>query len=240
MNEKSATMDGAEQELELLVADILEAEDEERRRMARELHDTTAQHLAAVLISIDHLIASRKDRMMPVVHQARLLVDQSLREIRALCYRLHPPMLPELGLPPALNWLVRGVRQESGLAVSLDVAPNLGRLPQEIETGVFRLIQLELANLGACRGLTRVELTLARPDASIVLSIVASGGSIANIFDCLAGGRAAAGLGSMRARIHQMGGSLRIDSGPGTVHLLICLPVQEERSDPHMELGERA
>jgi len=67
MNEKSATMDGAEQELELLVADILEAEDEERRRMARELHDTTAQHLAAVLISIDHLIASRKDRMMPVV-----------------------------------------------------------------------------------------------------------------------------------------------------------------------------
>src|SRR5689334_7786924 len=99
------TEETTEQELEHLVAELLDAQDEERRRIACELHDTTAQHLAAVLMGIDHLLASRHDGVPLLMQQTRLLVDQSLREIRALCYRLHPPMLEELGLAWALKWL---------------------------------------------------------------------------------------------------------------------------------------
>jgi two-component system NarL family sensor kinase len=216
----------AEDRFEDLLGELLGAQDEEWRRIAGELHDTTAQHLAAVLMGIDHVLASRQDRDLPLMRQTRLLVDQSLREIRALCYRLHPPMLEELGLAPALTWLVRGVRQEIGFDLSLDLPRDLGRLPREIETGLFRLVQAELANLQEQEGISEVRLALSRPASAAVLTIEVRGRAVHNAFDARPSRRADAGIDGMRARIHKMGGGLRIASQPWVTHLVIELPVQ--------------
>lgn len=211
-------------ELEQLVAQLLGEQDAERRRIAGELHDTTAQHLAAVLIGLDRALSARQAGMASLMEQTRGLVHQSLREIRALCYRLHPPMLEELGLRPALGWLVKGVEQNGPMAVFLEMPSDLGRWPLDVETGIFRLIQAELASLCTRVGVERTELALTRAPRGLALSIAACGPGARVAFDAHDEPQADAGIGAVRARVHQLGGNLRIDAGETATRMLISVP----------------
>ena len=236
----------AEHELEDLLGEVLDAQDAEWRRMAAELHDTTAQHLTAVLMGIDRAVSVGQDRGLPLMEQARRLVDQSLREIRALCYRLHPPMLEELGLRPALSWLVRSVQQDSGMVVSLRLPPNLGRLPLEVETGLFRLVQAELAGLRRRSGIARMEITLKRWNRGVVLTMKVTEPGVRPAFELHEAAELAAGIGGVRARVHQIGGALRIDSSPLARRIAILVPLPSPQrpdrggygSDPLQELQQ--
>lgn len=140
----------AEAVLRTLSGRLLRMEDEERRRLARELHDSTAQLLAALSMNLA-VVNESAEVLMPrtqgALAESVTLADQCLREIRTVSYLLHPPDLDELGLQFALPRYVHGFGQRSGINVELKVSPDLGRLPQVVETAIFRVVQESLTNV---------------------------------------------------------------------------------------------
>ena len=140
----------AEAALHQLSGRLLRLQDEERRRLARELHDSTAQLLVGLGINlsvVNESAGALEPRARATLAESRTLADRCLREIRTVSYLLHPPELDDLGLECALASYVDGFVQRSGIQVDLDVAPDLGRLPQEAETALFRVVQEALSNI---------------------------------------------------------------------------------------------
>jgi signal transduction histidine kinase len=146
-----------------LTGRLLRAQDDERRRMARELHDNAGQTLAALSMNLsamqrhNHLDA----RINTLAAESRELADDLSREIRTMSYLLHPPLLDEAGRASALQWYVDGFSQRSQIAVELDLPQDLGRLPRELELVVFRVVQ---------EGLTNIHRHSGSPSASIRLT----------------------------------------------------------------------
>jgi two-component system, NarL family, sensor kinase len=220
----------AEAGLRELAERLLRLQDEERRHMARELHDTTAQNLVAVLLDIDRLTSrlALDDASGELIDEMRKLIEQSLQEIRTLSYLLHPPLLDELGLPSALRWFVRGFENRSGITVALSIQEEMERLPLDVENALFRVVQEALTNIHRHSESATAEIRLARSAQDVVLEIAdhgrgisADAGSDSDI--------AALGLGisGMRVRLHQLGGELEIRSaGQGTT---VCATVSVDR-----------
>jgi signal transduction histidine kinase len=126
---------------------LLQLQDEERRRIARELHDAIGQNLAALVTNLT--VAHRSARTLnPKARQALTggleVAERCLKEMRTLSYLLHPPLLDEDGLASAWAWYIKGFAERSGIKVALKVSPNFGRLPQEVETTLFRVVQESL------------------------------------------------------------------------------------------------
>jgi two-component system NarL family sensor kinase len=204
----------AEAGLRDLASRLLRVQDDERRRMARELHDTTAQNLAAAILELDRLRqslpASNKgsDRAWD---DLRALVESALQEIRTLSYLLHPPLLDELGLASALRWYVRGFENRSGIAVALTVKEGFGRLPAAAESALFRIVQEGLTNIHRHSGSATAQIHLARSADQVVLEIRDRGHGMpdqGSADPALLG----VGVSGMRARLHQLGGDLSIQS----------------------------
>ena len=127
-----------------VTAKLLQVQDDERRRIARELHDGVGQLLAAIGMNISQVLREKERLSDPVarcVAENMTLIDQASSEVRTVSYLLHPPMLDEMGLSSALAWLVEGFSQRSKVTVTLQVSPDLGRLPQEYELALFRVVQ---------------------------------------------------------------------------------------------------
>jgi two-component system NarL family sensor kinase len=135
----------AEEELAQLSARLLTVQDQERRRIARELHDSTAQNLLAVILNLTRL-GEHVRRLRPEVRRTVAdsigLAEQSLQEIRTLSYLLHPPLLDEIGLASALRWYAQGFAERSGIRVDLEVEDRAERLPADVETALFRMVFL--------------------------------------------------------------------------------------------------
>jgi signal transduction histidine kinase len=195
---------------------LLRLQDEERRRMARELHDTTAQNLVAALLDIDRLTSRLvlDDASGELIDEMRKLIELSLQEIRTLSYLLHPPLLDELGLPSALRWFVRGFENRSGITIGLTLQDDMERLPRPVESALFRVLQEALTNIHRHSESATAEIRLTRSAQEVVLEVADQGrgilmehGSDADI--------ASLGLGisGMRVRLHQLGGELTIHSG---------------------------
>jgi len=129
---------------------LMKIQDEERRRIARELHDSAGQTLTVLGLSLAQLV-QKAEGIAPELaidgKKIEEIVQQLHREIRTTSYLLHPPLLDECGLPSALNWYVEGLSRSSGIAINLDVADNVGRLPNDMELAVFRLVQECLTNI---------------------------------------------------------------------------------------------
>ena len=129
---------------------LMKIQDEERRRIARELHDSAGQTLTVLGLSLAQLV-QKAEGIAPELaidgKKIEEIVQQLHREIRTTSYLLHPPLLDECGLPSALNWYVEGLSRSSGIAINLDVADNVGRLPNDMELAVFRLVQECLTNV---------------------------------------------------------------------------------------------
>ena len=126
---------------------LLKLRDDERRRLARELHDTTAQNFAALAMNLTLVNPGSDPASVQAFQVCRDLADQCVREVRTMSYLLHPPLLDELGLEPALGWYVQGFEARSGIKVSIKVEQGLGRLPQELEITLFRIVQESLSNV---------------------------------------------------------------------------------------------
>ncbi len=214
----------AERTLRDLSARLLRLQDEERRRLARELHDSTAQGLAAVamnLASLERTASQLAPAGRSTLAESQSLLDQCLREIRTMSYLLHPPLLEEAGLTSALRWYAEGLTARSGLPIELELPPDLGRLSTELETTAFRIVQEALSNVHRHSGSPRASVRLLRSDGTLVLEVADEGRGIApGVLKQATGEPAGTGVGlaGMRERARLVGGRLEVLApGSGTL-----------------------
>jgi PAS domain S-box-containing protein len=224
----------AEESLRQLSGRLLQAQDEERRRLARELHDGTAQTIAALgmnLSVVRESLAALDARAQRALHGSLELADQCIRELRTHSYLLHPPMLDDRGLAPALSGYAEGFAERSGISVKLDLAPDLARLPQEVELMLFRVVQESLTNIHRHSGSRTATIRLARYPKDVVLQVRDQGQGISRKPDRTGepGMRLGVGIAGMRERVRQIGGTLQIHSRPGGTDVEVVVPL----SDPY-------
>ncbi len=220
----------AEADRQRLLAQLLSAEDEERGRIARELHDTTAQHLAAVTMNLTRLLHERPGLSPPawrLADESLQLAGLAVQEIRTLTYLLHPPMLEELGLVGALRDYTAGFAKRCGLQVSLDVDDFSGRLRRDIELALFRVVQESLVNAHRHSGSATATVRLGREDHEVRVEIQDNG---CGLPAPTAGSLAGVGIAGMRERLRQLGGGLEVESDASGVTVLASLPLSTQSS----------
>lgn len=216
----------AEKAARSLSVRILTLQDDEHRRIARALHDSLGQYLAALKMQLGLLTTSGADREQ-LISEASDIVDRCLAETRTVSHLLHPPLLDEAGFGSAARWFVEGFAERSGIAVTLDLPPTLPRLPAEIEIALFRALQEALTNVHRHAFTPKVDIRLALLPNQIRMEIQDYGQGIPSdvlrhLGDTV--GKTGIGLAGMRERVHELGGSLNIHSDrPGTL-LTIGLP----------------
>jgi PAS domain S-box-containing protein len=226
----------AEVRLSQLSMQLMQAEDRERRRIAREIHDTTVQNLAAVALEIDQLRSgaiATPEAIAESLAEAHDLVGQSLQELRTLSYFFHPPMLDELGLASAIRWYARGLAKRTGLRIALEIPESMPRMSEAVESALFRVVQEALANVHRHSGSKEARIRMRVGADGISLEIRDYGKGIAALL-ASAGGDDGAPLGvgipGMRLRLQQVGGSLRIEtSSLGTAVIATVRTTIDER-----------
>jgi two-component system NarL family sensor kinase len=207
----------------LLVQDITlqkVAQDEERRRIAIELHDSTAQNLVALRMNLSRIksAAALSDSLREMLDSSIEFADASLQEVRTLSYLLHPPLVEEAGLAAALRRYAAGFTERSGIQVKVEIAEDLGRLWRDVETAVFRIVQEALTNAHRHSGSPAVRIGLARFDGNLELDISDQGCGMPPPGPPGEGGlwpRLGVGLAAMRERVEHLDGTLEISSAPG-------------------------
>ena len=208
----------AERSIHQLSTELLKLQDEERRRIGRELHDGMAQTVLAVNLSLAQVRQSAQplnEASHRALEKARELLQQMSREIRTLSYLLHPPLLDDLGLVSALKEYVNGFSERSGIETSLEILASFRRLPQIAETAFFRITQESLANIQRHSGSQRAKVVLREDPDCITLEITDFGNGItvhSNGAPHRGQPRLGVGIPGMRERMAQLGGSLEIDS----------------------------
>jgi PAS domain S-box-containing protein len=209
-----------EDEVRQLSGHLLRSRDEERRRIGRELHDSTAQELVAVALNLD-LVRQRSAgcdvTTDNLVADSQAIIEQCQRELRTLAYQLHPPVLDEVGLVGAVQEYAAGFTQRSGIKVTLDASPALGRLPAETERALFRVVQESLGNVHRHSGSPTATIRIAREAAEVLLEVTDQGHGLHVRGDGTVA-KAGVGLAGMRERVRQLGGRFEIESsGRGTI-----------------------
>ncbi len=215
-----------ERRLSELSQRLLTSQEEERRRIGRELHDGVSQSLAAAAMNLARVQRAADLLSVPArsaLVETRDLIDQTAREIRTLSYLLHPPLLDEVGLLSAMRWYAEGFAKRSGIVVELDVPAHLGRLPREIEIALFRVVQESLTNVHRHSGSPTVRIQIQRPDGELTLRVEDHGRGMPG--ELQEAGRAGVGIMGMRERVLQFGGRFTIDSGAGGTVVVATLPL---------------
>lgn len=215
----------SERSLRELSLRLLRSQDEERKRIGRDLHDSLGQYLAMLKLNLELVqptLASEHRETAERFAQCVRLADDSIKEVRTLSYLLYPPMLEETGLKSAISWYLDGFSNRSGIQTSLEVDPHFDRLSREKELALFRVLQESLTNVRRHSGSATAGVRLLVEDGKAVLQIEDAGkGMPAEILEQLnEGGRASWGVGlrGMDERIRQLGGQLEISStGNGTI-----------------------
>jgi PAS domain S-box-containing protein len=218
----------AELALRQLSSRLLKLQDDERRRIARELHDTTAQTLVALTMNLTRLQQECGDcapQISELIKESVTLAEQSAKELRTLSYLLHPPTLDDIGLNSAISWYARGFAQRSGIQVSLDLAADAGRLSTELETTMFRIVQEGLTNIHRHSGSPTAEIRLMLDGNALVLEVADSGRGMPANLQGAAAGALGVGITGMRERVHQLGGRLDILSDEHGTRLRVWQPV---------------
>ena len=230
--------------LRLLSARLMRVQDEERRRIARELHDSLGQYLAAAKINLD-VLASEKKNSAPYLRDATSLIDRAIADTRTLSHLLHPPLLDEAGFGTAARWFVEGFGSRSKITITLEMPPNLHRLPSEIEIALFRILQESLTNVHRHSGAKKVEVRILLDESSVSLIVEDHGKGIPrNVLDRFAdsGTNVGVGLAGMRERAKELGGTLEVQSGKkGTrLHVVIPVPTESGESAPSDSVAQAA
>lgn len=220
--ERTAELDHVNRNLRELSGRLLSLQDEERRRFARELHDSVGQTLVGLGINLS-MVRSDIERLSKTVHalaESEDLVQEMSKEVRTISYLLHPPMLDEAGLTSALRWYLEGFTQRSKIQVQSDLPDGFGRLSRELETAIFRVVQECLTNIHRHSGSPTARVRLAYTHGDIVVEVSDCGKGIApeKKHELETSGTIGVGIRGMRERIRQLGGSLELDSnGKGTM-----------------------
>lgn len=213
---------------------MLRIQDEERRHIARELHDSAGQLLTVLAMNLSTLIRKAQEEapeLAESAEEARELVHQLTNEIRTNSYLLHPPLLDEEGLQSAISWYVRGLTERSGLEIAFKISEGFGRLPREMELAIFRLVQESLTNIHRHSGSKRATIEISRTPEQVLLEVRDEGRGISRekLADIQSRG-AGFGIRGMRERARQFGGEMSIESsGKGTL-FRVTIPVSKKEA----------
>ena len=218
----------AEDSLRALTGRLLQMQDEERRRIARELHDSAGQLLVALgmnLAAIEKETLSSKG--VKACQDGIDLVQEMSKELRTMSHLLHPPLLDEAGLSSAVRWYVEGFAERSKIPVSLELSPNLGRLSRELETAIFRIVQEGLTNIHRHSGSATagIKVTLQPNEVRVEVQDRGRGMPARSPRGVTGPFKPGVGIQGMRERVRQLGGRLQIESTPNGTTVLATLPV---------------
>ena len=218
----------AEEAARRLSGRILSLQDDERRRIARGLHDSLGQYLAALKMNLD-VFRTSKDDKAKLASDCAEIVDKCLNETRTISHLLHPPLLDEAGFDSAARWYVDGFSQRSGIKVNLNLPQKLSRMHRDVEVALFRAVQECLTNVHRHSGSSAVDVRLSLSAKQIRLEIKDDGRGIPQErLRSLNQGAADAGVGlaGMRERIREFGGSLEIRSERAGVTVIVRIPIE--------------
>ena len=208
---------------------LLRAQDEERRHIARELHDSAGQTLTVLGMNVAQLVQKTGRAAPELATEAETIqemVQQLHRDIRTTSYLLHPPLLDESGLYSALSWYTQGLMERSGLQINLDISKDLGRLPSDMELVVFRLIQECLTNIHRHSGSKTASIRIAREESQVAVEVRDQGNGMASerLVEIHSGG-SGVGIRGMRERLRQFKGEMKIESAAGGTRIFVTIPV---------------
>jgi len=233
VQERTADLDAVNRNLRELSARLMRLQDDERRRIARELHDSVGQTLAALAMNLAMVRndVERLARTTATLNDSESLVREMSSEVRTISHLLHPPLLDEAGLASALRWYVDGFAQRSHIKVDLDVPEDLERLPGETETAIFRVVQECLTNIHRHSESSVAKIHVRHRHDQVLVSIEDKGKGIPLVKqeEMATAGTAGVGIRGMRERLRQLGGTLDIkSSGHGTT-VTVQMPVGEKQ-----------
>jgi PAS domain S-box-containing protein len=228
-----------EEQLRELSGQLLKAQDNERSRLGRELHDTVGQYLVAVKMALDGL--SMEERFdepdtRNVIAQCSSTIERAIQEVRTLSYLLYPPMLEETGLASAIRWHLEGFAPRSGIETTCETNDDLPRLPKDCELTLFRVFQESLTNVHRHSQSKTVRIRLLTEGDDAILEVKDRGKGIPSVstpFGSSSHNTLGVGIRGMRERVRQLGGTLEIDSTPDgtTVTARIAINQAPEASE---------
>jgi len=230
------------QQLEMLNARMTTLRDEERRRLARELHDSVGQLLAAISIN-SSFVEAESHKLSPDaakrVSENAAMVEETSKQIRTISYLLHPPLLDEVGLASALQWYVEGFSKRSKIEAKLDIPQNFAGLSKEMELSIFRVVQECLTNIHRHAGSPTAEIRILQDEACLRVEIEDAGKGVSfekeSVFGAL--GHTGVGLRGMRERLRQFGGTLEVQSTGHGTRVTAILPVVRAADVPVQEVS---
>jgi len=222
----------AEISLRELTGRLLLTQDEERRHMARELHDHAGQTLVALGMNFAALAEAAKGldaRILKLIVESEQMSLDLSKEIRTLSYLLHPPLLDEAGLKSALEWYAEGFSKRSGIVINLEVPQDLTRLPRTLEMVIFRVVQESLANIHRHANSPSAEIRLTRTDENIHVEIIDRGKGISpDRLRQMSAVRVGVGVRGMEERVRQFGGTLQVESSSAGTRVRVTIPVTSD------------
>lgn len=226
----------AEDSLRRLSGRLMELQDQEQRRIARELHDSIGQCLAAIKINLELLerefpATTLSPRSANALAEALQLAEQCSSDVRTMSYLLHPPLLDERGLSSAIRWYGDGFAQRSGIQLSMDLPCEDTRFSQAVEMTLFRIVQESLTNIHRHSGSSKAYIRLLADAEKAILEVRDDGRGMlpSSLKRCNGGSRGVGvGIAGMRERVRQLGGQLEIQSKPGSTIVRAILPIGGE------------
>jgi signal transduction histidine kinase/FixJ family two-component response regulator len=230
VHERTEELEKAYKSLRVLSMRMMQMQDEDRRRIARDLHDSAGQLLAALgmeLASLNRRAAALSSELAADINASLQLVQQLTQEIRTASYLLHPPLLDDAGLSGALRWYVTGLSKRSGIAITLELDEALGRLPRDLESAVFHIVQESLTNIHRHSGSKTATLRIARSNGRLLLDIEDEGSGIpADKLREIQTHGSGVGIAGMRERVLHFNGDIRITSISSGTRIAVTFPVE--------------
>lgn len=231
LHRKARQLETLNQELRRLSHNLMMAQDEERRRIARELHDGLGQDLTAAKMMLGALMQPHQSEVAKeqALTEANLMMDHAIKQVRTISHLLHPPLLDEMGLLSALRWYTEGFAKRSGIETALEVPKEFPRLGVEVETAIFKITQESLTNVFRHASAQKAIVKLEEQDGAVCVSISDNGKGIPKNLETLQTGSYGIGIIGIMQRVEEHGGKLVLQNArPGTV-VEVTIPVKSAR-----------
>ncbi len=241
---RTADLDVVNRNLRELSARLMQLQDDERRRIARELHDSVGQMLAALSMNLASVRSDveRLAQTAATLTDSESIVQDMSTEVRTISHLLHPPLLDEAGLNSALRWYVEGFSQRSRIQVDLDLPDGFGRLPAELETAIFRVVQECLTNIHRHSGSPVAKIRIRRKDQTVHVDIQDKGRGIPleKQQEMATSGSVGVGIRGMKERLRQLHGTMELESDSSGTVVTVQLPIQERPLEEQLQIADHS
>jgi signal transduction histidine kinase len=233
LHRKTQQLEILNRELRTLSSNLIATQDDERRRIARELHDSLGQELSAAKMMTDKIvIMNRSSESTNEAVEISKLIDHAIQQVRSISYLLHPPLLDEIGLQSALQFYLEGFTKRSGIEIVLEMKPtNFPRLAPEMETAFFRIVQEAVTNVFRHSGAREAWVTLVKEENCVIGTVRDNGKGITDGVMEGRPDRIGVGIGGMKQRVKEFGGELRIGNAKPGTFVEVTVPIEAAAQD---------